>query len=228
MSREYLQVCSRLIENRKKLNKTQKQVAEELHIAPAQYCKYESGLHGIPYEILVEMHEDTEWDVDYIFVGKSRVENEPKLEDLARQVREEQVLDLYRILFCGFYILSKDAQLEESHKCELEMLRIRLETEECPTAMYLARKAMGVSQIHLGEAIGVSERKYGRLERNQQGPGSKLLKEICDQSKCRPSLFLSQEQIEIRIMSHIWEVFDQEKREKLLSFVKKGVEELLN
>ena len=227
MNGEYLQVCNRLIMYRKQLNKTQKQVAEELHIAPAQYCKYEIGANGIPYEILVEMHKDLEWDMDYIFLGRSCEEKDSRLTELWKQAEEDRQLDLCRILYCGLSILSQDVALDESHRCELEMLRIRLETKNRPTAMYLARKAMGISQIQLGQAIGVSERKYGRLERNQQGPGSKILKEICEYAKCRPSLFLSQDQLEIRIITYIWQEYQEAEREKLLRFVQSGLEELL-
>lgn len=47
-------------------DKTQKQIAEALHIQTRSYCHYELGTRDVPIEILIRLAEYYDTSVDYL------------------------------------------------------------------------------------------------------------------------------------------------------------------
>lgn len=218
MSNHYEEFLKRLVQYRLQLNMTQEKISQALGITQSQLSKQELGKTNMNYKSLAILM-DMGWDVDYLFTGKHS-KREPSelsalLEGTGQAARKPMLEFIAWALDKG--IKQSGSELDVEEKFEIYLLRMKSSAEVGQPMMYEIRKLLGEAQISMAEKLGVNIKKYRALERAQIYPDAELLLGIYETSGCKPSLFLTTENIENLIIDDLWSRITPAKQNEILA-----------
>lgn len=220
MSNHYEEFLKRLVQYRTQLNLTQEKISRELGITQSQLSKQELGKTIMTYKSLVKLM-NMGWDVDYLFTGKSSVRKSSKLTALlegAGTTERKSLLEFIAWALCkGISQSSQELSTEE--KCEISILKMMSGKGADESIMYEIRRLSGEVQLSMAEKLGVNIKKYRALEKRKIYPDAELLLEIYEVTGCKPSLFLTTERIENRIIDDLWSRIAPKKKKEILVIV---------
>lgn len=205
MRSNYEDFLRRLNQYRLRLNMTQEETSNALGITQSQFSKMELGKTIMPYKALEHLI-CMGWDVDYLVTGKESARNISELRTLMMEVEEEhrrKLLDLaVWLLKQGIDKCVPDLNFET--KCEIEILKMRVNDKASDTVLYRIRKISGMAQIPMAEKLGVNIKKYRMLEKNKVNPDAELLFRIYEVTGCKPSLLFDYDNVENVIIDDLW------------------------
>lgn len=220
MSDHYEDFLKRLIQYRTKLNMTQERTSQTLGITQSQLSKQELGKTIVPYKSLVILLQ-MGWDVDYLLTGKHSLRRPSELTAMLNKAGQS-----YRKPMLRFITWALAAGIEKSLpelgmevKCELCILKMRGEGGTNESIMYEIRQVTGDAQLTMAEKLGVNIKKYRALEKVQINPDAELLLGIYEATGCKPSLFLTTDEIENVIIDDLWSQIKPEKQKEILSIM---------
>lgn len=84
-------IFNRLKEVRTKRNMTQRQLAEQLHISPQVYSRYEKGDREMPISLLMEISNLFNVSVDYLLDSDTTTEKERNVMSFGENLREHRI-----------------------------------------------------------------------------------------------------------------------------------------
>lgn len=217
MSNHYEEFLRRLVQYRVQLHLTQEKISEELGITQSQLSKQELGKTIMTYKSLVKLMS-IGWDMDYLFTGKNSVRNPSELTALLEgtEMTERKSMLEFIAWALGKGIEQSQKELSTEEKCEISILKMKSGKSTDESIMYEIRRLSGESQLSMAEKLGVNIKKYRALEKGQIDPDAELLLGIYEVTGCKPSLFLTTENIENRIIDDLWSRTPPRKQKEML------------
>lgn len=220
MSDHYEDFLKRLIQYRIRLNMTQEKTSQALGVTQSQLSKQELGKTIMPYKALVILLQ-MGWDVDYLLTGRHSMRSPSELTAVLSKAGQSYRKPMLKFITWAITVGVEQSMPELSMEveCELCILKMRGEGGKHESIMYEIRQVTGDSQVTMAEKLGVNIKKYRALEKVEINPDAELLLGIYEVTGCKPSLFLTTDQIENLIIDDLWSQIKPEKREEILSIV---------
>lgn len=195
---QYSLIVRKLQEYRKKSNILQTEMAEYLDITQSEYSKIELGKTKLSYEVLSRLHKKG-CDIDMLITGKEADAILPSLEKIYVESDIQKFSSWLKLCEWAMEHWMKEDGKEEQIGSKL--LKIFVSDENGMTPLKKLRKAYGVTQVQMADIVGVSIKKYRKLEKGNIQLDAELMANIYEATKCRPSFFLDENNYYLSVIS---------------------------
>ena len=220
MSNRYEDFLKRLVEYRMQLDITQEKASQTLGITQSQLSKQELGKTIVQYKELLSLME-LGWDMDYLLTGEKSIEKSSELTTAMKNIDASKYKAILEFVIWALTagIESSVSDISDEIKCEICILKMKARGEHQGSILYEVRKITGNAQIAMSEKLGVNIKKYRMLEKAQINPDAELLIEIYATTGCKPSLFLTVDDVESLIIDDLWSRISEEKQAEIISIM---------
>lgn len=206
----YNAVLKRLIEERKRLSLSQKDMAQYVHMSQSNYSKVEKGLRRLDFYELKYLCE-ADVDIHYVYTAQRSLQQfKISFEQYSRFEYQYYLGILFIIeLYCynrkGIkewdYILVKLKYLSMINKrCDNENIFVTL------------RRNLNFQQKRMADILGVDVKKYRDLEKGRKLPDSELLCRLYATYNIPPSVFLQDKKCILNEIAILLEMMDEKSR----------------
>ena len=207
MSATYNELLKRLIEERKSLGLSQKEMAHNIYITQSNYSKVEKGLQRLSFEELKYLSK-TNIDIVYIFTGCKCTGK------YVEHFKHYTYVELCYYLFVIYSI----AVLQECRSSigqwkvivkHLEYVPLVLSCGKSSNIFLTVRHMTGYQQKRMAETFGVDIKKYRELEKNRCLPDSEIIWRLYNLFQISPAVVLKDKKILIKELSFILESIEE-------------------
>lgn len=217
MGATYDEVLIRLIEERKRLELPQKEMARLVHITQSNYSKVEKGLHRLSYEE-VRYLSDAKVDTLYIFTG---------FRCAGKYIEYFQQYTYAELCYCLGVIYSlavlKDYRCSagrwETIVKRVKYVPLILDCKKSSNIFLAIRHTTGNSQKVMAEKLGVDIKKFRELEKDRCLPDSEIIWKLYHMFQISPAVVLKDKKSIINEISSLMEETEEIEIE-LLSIMK--------
>lgn len=215
----------RLTKYRQMLGATQKEMSRMLNITQSQYSKFEQGRVIISYNVLKEL-KNHHWDIDFIITGRTfpRENNElNELYSLSDEINKCRICELFH------WNIKNSGGINETPELAFEWNYLRmivLMENNIVHPFEIVRKIYDITQIEMSEILGINIKKYREIEKREAMPDAQILYVMYEKLKCMPSVLTEDRSIMGAILNDIWGTFDEERKSRVMRFIKYGMESI--
>ncbi len=211
----------RLKTYRKAKNMSQEKFAQSLGVGQTYYSQVENGDISLSYHILNGLYS-YDCDIDYIVTGTKKTCGDDFLMQCIDDSEPEHIMPLYTMIITGF-VQMWDWNFEDHwEKClysELvSIVVLRMMNANVDQRLYYLRKANGISQQELANALGIGRTKCGKCEQGIKKLDAQLMIYLYNYGYCLPSFFF-EKYIGIRQITSLLET-DMDKQKQFYDYVK--------
>lgn len=185
MENSYKQVLNRIVTYRKKMNMTQRQMAEKMGITQNHYCKIETGNKAIANKALYNMGASG-LDIDYFITGiKSEKTVLNEYFEKCPQNRRKEFIGIVTM-----YLNLKDTEAEsENYRNEISLMNYMLsERTENESIWSCIRQVKNYTQEKMAELMEINIKTYREIERGNSAPNTIILTNVYNNMGYYPTL----------------------------------------
>lgn len=222
MGEAYQKVPERLLEYRKKLNMTQKQMGSILGLEQNHYGKLEKGTVTISYEALMRL-ENALGGVYYIITGNDADRNilSQYFSICQTQEQEKRLLKLMVwVTEQGIYQSKKALEIPYQYKKEIQL---QYQEESKEGVWEAIRRLEALTQQEMAKKLDIDVKRYRMLEKGRIFPDGYILANLYANLGYSPMAVMKPSRIILEGLSYIWAQFDEEIRGKINPFVESGI-----
>lgn len=222
MCDKYDVFLQRMTEYRTQMDITQMEVSEELGITQSQFSKMELGKTIYSFKALQRLYAK-KWDIDYFITGKKYNYVVSEVSQMIDRAAEKK--ELLQLAAWAFeQVLPKSNGWNEADmQFEFKLLKQRAYATVEHSLLLDIKVVSGISQQVLADKIGVNVKKYRLIERNKINPDAELLLRIYQETGCRPGLWLDSDNIDMLIISDLWQWISPQAQKEILLLMKQGM-----
>lgn len=216
----YKDMLERIKQYRKNVGLQQSHLGDKLEISQEAYSYIENGESKISYEAMM-VFDNMGLSVNKLVTGKEYPsecrEFEEAIATICDENRREWMLKLVAelILIC----LKRDIYLMKDTN-SIELLQYTVKFWDEFSMIRIVRAQQGCSQMVLAEKMGVSIKKYRKLEREIRYPDAEILLRLYAISGYEPALFVRKENRKELIMMKAWRLLVSEDKKRVKEFIK--------
>lgn len=188
MSETYSEVLTRLIEERKRLHLSQKEMACIVHITQSNYSKAEKGLHRLSYEEVKYLAKGNV-DVLYMFTGDR---SEGRYMEYFQGYSYDE---LYYYLAMIYSLVNLKGYRSNTEQWNVIANRIKyvpiiLGFKKSTNLFLILRYMTHNRQKAMAEKLGVDIKKFRELEKDRCLPDSEIIWKLYDLFQIPPTIVL--------------------------------------
>lgn len=220
MSAAYDDLLIRLVNERRRLALSQREMGRHMRMNQSNYSKVELGKRRLSYYELKHLC-DTDIDLHYVFTGKRCSE---KYQDYFETCSYSQLL-------CTLSIVSSVAEFcctfEQSDNDRFlsvwtELARLADRGQKLNRSLFgQIRKLLGHSQKEMAEKLGMDVKKLRELENGRCQPDSELLCRLYELFGVLPAVVLQDKRGLISEICCLLETFDSDSGEEILLILRR-------
>lgn len=206
MSASYNEVLKRLIEERKRLGLSQKEMAHMIYINQSNYSKVEKGLHRLSFDELKYLSR-VKVDLYYIFTGYRSIE---KYYEHFQQYPYVELCCYLGIIY-SMVVLNDCRFNTEKWKNvakRVKYMPLVLDCKNCINIFLFVRQMKGISQKSMAEILGVDIKKYRELEKDRCLPDSEIIWKVYNFFNISPAMVLKDKKSVISELSTLIEAVE--------------------
>mgnify|MGYP003496293445 FL=1 len=207
MSATYNEVLKRLIEERKRLGLSQKEMAQLVHITQSNYSKVEKGLHRLSYEELKYLSK-AKVDIFYIFTGYRCV---GKYVEYFQQYTYAELCCYLGIMYSLIVLndcKSNTTQWKDIAK-RVKYVPLVLDCKKSSNIFLVIRHMTDSRQKPMAEKLGVDIKKFRELEKDRCMPDSEIIWKLYNLFLISPAVVLKDKNSIINEISSLLETAEE-------------------
>lgn len=218
MSIPYEDVLKRLIEERKRLLLSQKDMSQFLRMDQSNYSKVELGFRRLSYSELEHLCESGA-DVHYIYTG---LKSMGRYTDFFCKCSYSELLCFLSVAY-SVVSLWRRGDTTQKWKAVLEEIKYipLIEEKQNPSSIFLGlRRSMGASQVKMAENLGVDIKKLRDLENGRKLPDSELVSRLYELYHIPPAVIFRDKKCMESVISIFMEQLKEEDGKRIYEIIR--------
>ncbi len=207
MSATYNEMLKRLIEERKRLGLSQKEMARLVYITQSNYSKVEKGFHRLSYEELKYLSK-AKVDIFYIFTGYRCA---GKYVEYFQQYTYIELCYYLGIIY-SLVVLNDYRSNAEQWKDIVKRVKyvpLVLDCKKSSNIFLIIRHMTGSRQKPMAEKLGVDIKKFRELEKDRCLPDSEIIWKLYNFYQVSPAVVLKDKHCLINEISSLLEELEE-------------------
>lgn len=218
MSVTYNEVLERLMEERKRLELSQKEMARIVYITQSNYSKVEKGLHRLSYEELKYLSA-AKVDIYYIFTGHRCA---GKYVEYFQKYTYSELGCYLGIIYLLIALNGYRFDSEEWKNIEkrVKYVSLILDCQKSFNIFLVIRHMTGSRQKPMADKLGVDIKKLRELEKDRCLPDSELIWKLYSLFHISPAIVLKDKNSMVNEIDSLLEAIEEENGAEVIDIIK--------
>ncbi len=226
----YIDIVKRLVQYRQSHRITQIQLAEIFSVTQCEVSKLESNEYRISYYDLLQLHEKTDLDIDFLITGKPATNT--IFHTLEKDLSSSANFAKYNYMDLILFSLNKiygQTLVDNTETNHLDYLQRLLRysflsgNKQKNDCWINIRNAFDLTQIKMAEIMDVDIKRYRNIEKGVRTANAELLMNIYNVLEICPSYFIYGKIENYQQLEQIFKSFSKENQNEIIEFLKAGV-----